>query len=956
VSCALTRLAVSSGLVALLATPAFLLMLVGLSAHPAPPSSPWTVAAVRAALAQLPLSFVPNAGQAAPEAAFVAYGSGYTLWLTAAGAVLGLRGQPAAPGAVLRLAWVGARAAPELAGEAPLPGRVHYFLGADPATWRMALPTYARVRYRAVWPGIDVIYSGTPQQLKYDVVVAPGARPEAIGVRYMGAERVSVDAEGALVVELAGGGKLRQPAPVAYQRGPGGREAVASWYVVRGEQEVGIGVGEYDAARELVIDPVVLSYSTYLGGSGIDEGFGIAVDSAGNAYITGRTGSKEFLISGPADAFVVKLNPTASTLLYVTFFGGSGSEESHSIAMDSAGNAYITGWTDSKDFPTTKDAIQPSFRGLKDAFVVRLDATGALSYSTYLGGSEDDEGNGIALDSSRNIYITGGTASKDFPTKNAMQSALKGTGDAFVAKLDPAGALIYSTYLGGSVDDRGFGIAVDGMANAYIVGGTTSSDFPTMNALQPGFGGLQDAFVAKLDPFGALIYSTYLGGSNFDQGQAIAVDGNGNMYLTGFTNSSNFPTVGAVQPIFKGGPADAFVAKLNATGSALMYSTYLGGSGFDRGFGIAIDSAGNAFVTGGTTSPDFPTMGAVQPGFGGGTDAFVAKLDATGSALVYSSYLGGSDDDLSRSIAVDSAGHAYITGSTKSRNFPTTAGVLQPILGGDLDGFAAKLVEQAPATSTPTPTGTATATATSTPTPTPTLTATATATLTPTPTASATAVVTPTLTPSVTATATGTALATPTVTVTATSTATVTPLPTRVALLTSTPAADCATTGAASLAPVAGSGVTGLLTLQRTGSATVTVQLAGLAPATAVTVSLPTTRGTEALTGVAPVVTGSTVGDPLSGGMVAVQVGGRTVAQGVIVCAAPPLLPPAPPPPPASVLPPPPPPLVPAPLALPAAAPPLSEVPMIPEAASLALLLAGLAAGGLLGGLRRLLR
>jgi len=949
---ALPRLAVSSGLVALLATLPFLLMLADPPAHPAPPSSPWTVATVRAALAQLPLSFVPNAGQAAPEAAFVAYGSGYTLWLTAAGAVLGLRGQPAAPGAVLRLAWVGARAAPELAGEAPLPGRVNYFLGADPATWRTALHTYARVRYRAVWPGIDVVYYGTPQQLKYDVVVAPGARPEAIGMRYMGAERVSVDAKGNLVVELAGGGRLQQPAPVAYQRGPRGQEAVASWYVVRGEQEVGIGVGEYDTTRELVIDPVVLSYSTYLGGSGTDEGFGIAVDSAGNAYVTGRTGSKEFLISGPADAFVVKLNPTASASLYVTFFGGSGSEESHSIAVDSAGNAYITGWTDSKDLPTTKDAIQPGLKGLKDAFVVRLDAMGALSYSTYLGGSEDDEGNGIALDSSRNVYITGGTKSKDFPTKNAMQPALSGQEDAFVVKLDPAGALVYSTYLGGSIDDRGFGIAVDSADNACIVGSTTSSDFPTRNALQPGFGGLQDAFVAKLDWTGALIYSTYLGGSNFDQGQAIAVDSSDNMYITGFTNSSNFPTVGAVQPTFKGGLADVFVAKLNAAGSALLYSTYLGGSGFDRGFGIAVDSAGNAFVTGGTTSPDFPTVGAVQPTFGGLTDAFVAKLNSTGAALVYSIYLGGSGDDLSRSIAVDGAGHAYITGSTRSLDFPRTAGVLQPTLGGDLDGFAAKLVEQAPATATPT--GTATATATATLTPTPTLTATATATSTPPPTASATAVATPTLTPSVTATATSTALAIPMATATATSTATATPLPTRVALLTSTPTAACAATGAASLAPVAGSGVTGLLTLQRTGSATVTVQLAGLAPATAVTVSLPTTRGTEALTGTAPVVAGSTVGDPLSGGMVAVQVGSRTVAQGVIVCAAPPLLPPAPPPP-VSVLPPPPPPLVPAPPALSAAAP-LSEVPVIPEAASLALLLVGLAVGGLVGGLRRLLR
>ena len=400
------------------------------------------------------------------------------------------------------------------------------------------------------------------------------------------------------------------------------------------------GGGSEDAfVAKLNARGTALVYSTYLGGSDDDIGAGIAVDREGRAYVTGFTYSTDFpttqealqpIPSGGQDAFVAKLNTEGAALVYSTYLGGSDLDGSLGITVDREGRAYVTGFTYSTDFPTTREALQPIPSGGQDAFVAKLNARGAaLVYSTYLGGSGDEEGFGIAVDREGRAYVTGGTYSNDFPTEDALQPTPNGGQDAFVAKLNAQGtALVYSTYLGGSGDEEGVGIAVDRAGQAYVTGGpTNSTDFPTTReALQPTFGGVYDAFVAKLNARGtALVYSTYLGGSEFENGSGIAVDRAGQAYVTGYTLSTDFPTKNALQSTF-GGVEDAFVTKLNARGAALVYSTYLGGSSLEFGGGIAVDRAGQAYVTGQTQSTDFPTKNALQPTFGGVEDAFVTKI------------------------------------------------------------------------------------------------------------------------------------------------------------------------------------------------------------------------------------------------------------------------------------------------------------------------------------------
>ncbi|MFZ0823455.1 MAG: SBBP repeat-containing protein, partial [Terriglobales bacterium] len=399
--------------------------------------------------------------------------------------------------------------------------------------------------------------------------------------------------------------------------------------------------------------------------------------------------------AGGYDAFVAKLNPSGSALVYSTYLGGIENDAVLGIAVNSSGNAYVAGWTASTNFPTMNPLQAVYGGGSSNAFVANLNPSGsALVYSTYLGGSCADSGSGIAVDSSGNAYVTGSTCSTNFPTMNPLQAANAGGYDAFVAEINPSGsALVYSTYLGGSGDDPGTGIAVDGSGNAYVTGQTNSTNFPTMNPLQAAnAGGNDDAFVAKLNASGsALIYSTYLGGSGADGGTGIAVDSSDNAYVTGYTASTDFPTMNPLQAAYGGGGYDTFVAEINPSGSALVYSTYLGGSGVDHGSGIAVDSTGNAYVTGYTASTDFPTMNPLQAAYGGGSDdAFVAKLNPLGSALVYSTYLGGSHDDDGLGIAVDSSGNAYATGQTNSTDFPTM-NPLQPTNGGGYDVFVAKI-------------------------------------------------------------------------------------------------------------------------------------------------------------------------------------------------------------------------------------------------------------------------
>ncbi|HTD43587.1 MAG TPA: SBBP repeat-containing protein [Bryobacteraceae bacterium] len=618
---------------------------------------------------KLPLSFEPNQGQTDARVKFLSRASGYTLFVTAREAVFASQ-----DGSVERMTLMGANLRPRFEPLDKQSGISNYFIGNDPLKWRTNITNYGKVALRDVYPGIDLVFYGNERQLEYDWIVAPGADPKLIHVKCEGPSQVTKNASGDLVLSTS----LVARKPFILQEG----KRIEGGYSVRG-REVTFELAKYDAGKPLVIDPVLL-YSTYLGGSGVDQGRGIAVDGAGNAYVTGFTSSLDFPAGSPIqvanaggtfDAFVTKINAAGSARVYSTYLGGEVTDQGTGIAVDGAGNAYVTGYTNSFDFPTRK-AIQSAFAlGAEDAFVTKIDAAGStLLYSTYLGGGGTDLAQGIAVDSAGNAYVTGYTNSNDFPTASPMQSSNGGNGyDAFVTKINAAGsAYVYSTYLGGSGDDFGQGIAVDSAGNAYATGFTYSTNFPTTNALQPTFGGFTDVFVTKINAAGsARVYSTYLGGSGPDVGQGIAVDGAGNAYVTGYTLSTNFPTNRPLQNAHSSFATDAFVSKINTAGSALVYSTYVGGSGDDRGAGIAVDKAGNAYVTGSTGSTDFPTTNPVQMSNGGGLDAFATEINAAGSAYVYSTYVGGNGDDFGAGIAVDGAGNAYVTGTTGSANFPT---------------------------------------------------------------------------------------------------------------------------------------------------------------------------------------------------------------------------------------------------------------------------------------------
>jgi beta-propeller repeat-containing protein len=678
-----------------------------------------TQARLKEAYGQLPLSFEANLGQADPRIDFISRGSGYTLFLTPREAVLSLRdarNNSQSP-AVLRMKFAGSDTKPRAAGQEELPGKVNYFIGNDPKQWRTGISTYAKVHYENLYPGVDLVYYGNQRQLEYDFVVRPGADPNIIALNFEGADQLKVDAQGELVLHTRGG-EIRQRKPVIYQDVDGVRQEVAGSYKLKDSNTVGFELAEYDASRPLVIDPVLV-YSTFLGGANVDTGVDIVVDAAGNAYVTGTTqlliipstfpttaGAFDTTHNGePFDVFVTKLNPTGSALVYSTFLGGSNLDSGAGIAIDSAGNAYVTGTTESSNFPTTPGAFDTTFNGDRDVFVTKLNPTGsALVYSTFLGGFESDLGSSIAVDSSGAAYITG-NAFPAFPiTPGAIDPVhnFQDIFEAFVTKLNPTGsALVYSTYLGGDTGSSGSDIAVDDSGNAYVVGSagpglpTTPGAFDTENE---GSGG--DVFVAKINVSGsALVYSTFLGGSTADEGRGIALDAAGNAYVSGTTTSIDFPTTAGAFDTTQNGSFDAFVTKLNASGSALVYSTFLGGVNFESANEIAVDSAGSAYVTGSTSSPTFPTTAdAFDTTYNGNnSDAFVTQVNPSGSALIYSTFLGGTGngstgiaDDTGLGIAVDSIRGIYVSGNTRSPDFPTTPGAFDTTFNGVEDAFVTK--------------------------------------------------------------------------------------------------------------------------------------------------------------------------------------------------------------------------------------------------------------------------
>jgi hypothetical protein len=674
-----------------------------------------TEAYLAAAYGRLPLSFEVNRGQTDPRINFLARGAGYSAFLTPTRTVLAL--EHGATSNLITMKIVGANPSSRHVGLDKQAGVSNYLIGNDPSKWHTNIANYTDAGYQGVYRGIDLVYHGSQKQLEYDFVVAPGADPHAIRLAFDGTQGKSIDDQGNLVLHTSGG-EVVEHAPVAYQVIHGVQYPVASRFVLGRGGQVGFEVGRYDHGKPLVIDPVLsLSYSTYLGGSQNDEGLAIAVDGSGNAYVAGRTFSNSFPTlkaeqahnAGDYDAFVTKFDSTGSALVYSTYLGGSGTDTAWGIAVDSSGDAFVTGTTGSGNFPIV-NAFQPGFTS-GDAFLTKLNSVGsALLYSTYVGGPGGRNfGYGLAIDGSGNAYVTGETYSTGFPTtQGAFQTTLAGYQNAFVTKINPsvtgAASLVYSTYLGGNVLDIGRGIAVDSSSIAYVTGYTNSTTFPTTaSALQPANGGGQyDAFVTKLDPSragsAALVYSTYLGGTGYDQGFGIAVDGTGNAYVTG-TAGVNFPTtVGAFQTTSGGGQSDAFVAKIDSSQAgvaALVYSTYLGGTGADIAYGIAVDSTGNAYVTGHTGSTNFPTLGPVQAAYGGGGyDAFATRLNPTGTALDYSTFLGGNSYDEGDAIAVDTSGNAYVTGWTGSTNFPTTSGAFQTKKSGkagENDAFVIRL-------------------------------------------------------------------------------------------------------------------------------------------------------------------------------------------------------------------------------------------------------------------------
>jgi hypothetical protein len=678
---------------------------------------------------QLPLAFEQNQGQAPTSAGFLARGAGYVIALTQDGSAEMLLRSKDGRAQAIHVHLLNA-ATQKGAGADQLETRVNYLHGNDASKWVTNIPTYEKVRFAGVYPATDLIYYGNQGKLEYDFVVAPGGKPEAIAFRVRGA-KVKLLANGDLALATPQG-EVVWHKPVVYQESAGKKQLIASRYAIAGDR-VSFRVGRYDRARALVIDPAI-AYSTFFGGDGQDIGMAIAVNSAGNAYIAGETRSTNLPTSAGAydstcgtdgicnnfdgalsDAFVAKLNPTGTALVFATYFGGSDFDDAAGVAFDGSGNVYVAGETLSKDFPGT--VIGPARQSDAEfAYVAKLNSTGsALVYAAQFGGADNHNGTGatgVKVDSSGHAFVTGVTEATDFPvTAGAFQTTFGGApvgtgGDAFVAELNAAGnAFLWASYLGGNMRDSAQDLAIDGSGNVYVTGWTSSQNFPTTtgayqttnHSTPPSGFDPTTPFVTKINAGGASLgYSTYLGGSLFDEGHAIAV-ANGNAYVTGIAQSSNFPTTSGAISRTLHGIADAFVTKLNTTGSGLVYSTYLGGSDAERGGGIAVNSSGVAYVTGVTYSSDFPTNSfAFQQVFGGTEDVFVTQLNTTGTGFAYSSYLGGSDyeeDQNLPKIALNGS-NGFVTGATQSSDFPTTPGAFQKTLAspGQFDAFVTRII------------------------------------------------------------------------------------------------------------------------------------------------------------------------------------------------------------------------------------------------------------------------
>src|ERR1700722_1806172 len=729
---------------------------LGLFALTAPAQTPM-------ALGNMPLYFEANPGQAGSPARFLARGRDAQFLIAPTETQFILR-KSATESATVRMQFIGANVQAQISGDAELAGKINYLTGNNPAQWRSGIPTFSKIRIEEIYPGIGLIYYGNQRQLEYDFDIATGANPNAIAIRFDGADKISLNAQGGLTLAL-GNDETRQPKPLIYQTSGGVQKEISGGYKILDSHTVAFSVGKYDSALPLVIDPI-LSYSTFFGGTLGETAWAVAVNTNdGSIYIAGQTFSKLHLTNGvvvspfstngsfsttgafqtnfmggtmAGDAFVAHFeNPGIGTnLLYLTYLGGSGDDAAYGLAVDNAGNAFVTGATDSTNFPVT-NSIPGGVPGIvnstniggsfdkaigshpADAFVAELNTNGSqLIYSTYLGGEAPDAGYGIAVDSADNAYVTGFTYSTNFPvTANAPQRHLACTNsfdinaNAFVSEIAANGAaLVFSTYLGGTNFDQGQGIAVDSGNYIYLPGFTSSTNFPTFKYISQTIGtnlyngnvfnsptntsSLDDAFVTKYYPSGTnssgsnYVYSTYLGGVGADGANHIAVDGGGAAYVTGWTTSTNFPNTATNVPglysfvatniQFFTFATNVFLTKITndaGTSAGIDYSVVFGGYKSDVGNGVAVDPAGNAFVVGTTSSTNFPVynnLGLLRATNSGGNDVFVTAFNPDASALLYSAYLGGKKDDFGYSIAVDPADNAYVVGETSSTNFPAT--------------------------------------------------------------------------------------------------------------------------------------------------------------------------------------------------------------------------------------------------------------------------------------------
>ena len=639
--------------------------------------------------------FETNRGQADPSVAFVARGLGYAVLLQRNGsAVYRFPGvEDDAPPLSVEFLCRHTRAG--LEGEQPLASVTNYYSGRR-NDWLPAIPHFERVRFRDIYPGIDLVWRSRGADLEYEFLARAGADPSRIRIRFTGANRISLDDQGNLILETPFG-KIRHRPPVAWQEIAGRRQDVA--IALRLERNTaGFQLGPYSRHRPLRIDPV-LAYSTYVGGAGYDAGYAITTDGSGGVYMTGTTASIGFPAQGSGvnsnnDAFVMKFNESGD-LIYTTVLASDGNSSGQAIAADSSGNVYIAGTTEADNFPVTTGAWQTVFGGIADAFAAKLNPAGDLIYASYIGGPGREAGTGIAIDSSGNAYVSGST-SGSFPTTTGAAQTLYGGGfaDAFVVKLNSQGsAAVYSTLLGGTGNDEAEAITVDGAGNVCIAGYTDSTNLPVNAAFQPSPGGDGDALVGCLNANGtAWTMVSYLGGSNVDQAYALAIDASGNLYVAGATFSSDFPVTSAVFQPANAGSYDAFLAQLSPGGSTLVYATFLGGSGSDAATALAVGSTGDVWIGGYTNSTNFPVSGAWQPAAGGSFDGFLSHLSPNAAALLTSSYLGGSGDDRVLAIALDpTTGLVFATGSTLSANFPVTPGAMQGAAPAGVNAFLATI-------------------------------------------------------------------------------------------------------------------------------------------------------------------------------------------------------------------------------------------------------------------------